>query len=342
MSSFQENSSLSQSDQSLLVDYLYCGLTEAEILNIEERIKSDPIFAQAVTQQKEFDSLIPLGSAPLIDNQRMSGVHWSTQRALRQQKGRRFSITSLMNTVWQSKVSMRFQLASVMTAFVVGFIIAQPELGSDLFDGESDAIRATAQTEPATDQSADLSMLPVSLIQNGDFEITNLSLDSIDSRSGAVKVTYSLVSQTSLNGNIKSQEIQGLLASTIRNDVSDGTRLALVRLLKDQTDTTQVRDALSHSLLNDPNPGVRMAAAESLVKISHKTEVRDILRQVLKNDTNPGIRIKAFQALTKYSAESETQKTLKESSLHDNNQYIREQAKNLLNMQTKTTQSNSI
>ena len=344
MTQYQDSSKLSKTDQSLIVDYLYGELNQSQTSAVEERIKIDLQFAEAVAQQKQLEQILPVGAAPVINKDRMQGVHWSTHRALRQQNQSRWSLLNIVSSIWQCKVTMKVQLASIFTAFAIGWLVSQPSFNASSTTLDEVAIETKSfLTTPSSEQrSAENAMLPVKLIKQGDFEITNLSLDEVDAQSGMVNVTYSLIAQTSLKGNIANPDIQNLLATTIKNDVSDGTRLALVDLLKDQTDTEHVRDALSYSLLNDPNPGVRMAAAESLVKLSDNSQVRESLRQVLKSDINPGIRIKVFQALAKYSSEIETQKILEQFSQKDNNQYIREQAKSLLKQQKSNSQNNSI
>ncbi|MEP1741934.1 MAG: HEAT repeat domain-containing protein [Kangiellaceae bacterium] len=323
------NQSLSDKDISLLMDYINHELDEDEMASVEKRMLKDKVFFDAIAEQKSFNSLVPPRMAPVIDRERMSGVRWATHRALRNHSKKRVSFLSLVSQLWQAKISFRSQFASVLVAFGVGFMVSQTHL-----DNSNSAISDSTLL--------DSTMLPVTLIKNGDFEITDLSVDSIDSNSGAVKLTYSLASQTSLDGNIASRQIQGLLASTMRNDVSDDTRLQLIELLKGQTETSQMRDALSYSLLNDPNPGVRMAAAEVLVKNSHYSQVRNVLRQALKNDVNQGIRIQVFTALTQYSDEKETQEVFKDYSVNDSNRYIRELARVLVHSQNKAVANDSI
>lgn len=337
---------LSDKDISLLMDYINHELDEDEIASVEKRMLNDQMFSNAVAEQMSFNGLVPPGMAPMIDKQRMSGVHWSTRKALRKQSQKRASMLSLVSQLWQAKFSFQSQFASVLVAFAIGVMVSQsklvsPETGLSNADVSLSVISNGAESHPEQ-ALIDSNMLPVTLIKNGDFEITDLSIDSIDSNSGAVKLTYSLVSQTSLDGNIASQQIQGLLASTMRNDVSDGTRLKLIELLKGHTENSQMRDALSYSLLNDPNPGVRMEAAEALVKISHYSQVRDVLRLALKNDVNPGIRIQVFTALTQYSDEQETQAVFKNYSVNDSNQYIRNLARALLHSQNNAATNNSI
>jgi len=327
-------SKLNEYDQHLLIDIIGGKLNQAEVESFNYRLAEDKILAKECKRQFELDSILPVGTAPYIDPARLKENHWSTHRALRQQVSGSLSVASLFGNLWNIQVSMRSQLVGVIVAFGAGLLIATTDssnvpLSNLAVDSSEQSFIAKKLTQKTT---LELNMLPVRMIKEGDFEITNLSIDKIDQQSGAITLTYSLTSQTSVEGNIANPNIQGLLASTIRNDVRDATRLSLVEVLTQHVETSQIREALSNSLLNDPNPGVRIVAAESLVKLSRDSEVRKVLRKSLETDVNPGVRVKAFQALVEYSSENETQQTFKQFSINDSNQFIREQAKKLVTL----------
>jgi hypothetical protein len=340
---------LNEQDQALIIDFMSGNLSQTEVHALQKRLANDSVLAAGLRNQQVLESIVATGSAPFISEARMGGVRWSTHKALRKQASKRsYLLTSIftsLTNLWQAQVSFKAQFASILGAFGVGYLIASSFnlLPDKNGSNEFDVTQLASTTSPIENV-----MLPVNLIKSGDFEITNLSVDSINQSSGAVNLTYTLSARTSLGGNIENPTIQGLLASTIGSDVNDSTRLSLVELLKDHAETSQVRKALSHSLLNDPNPGVRMAAAESLVKLSHNSDVRDILRQALESDVNTGIRVEAFKALTEYSQEKATQQTFKQFSVNDSNQYIREKSRRLVRSKTlikskqERTQQNQI
>ena len=317
---------LTEQDQQLIIDYLVGELDDIQRTAFEARLKSDTHFAQQVSAQSQLDHILARGSQPVIDQKRQEGVHWALNKSLRKQASENQGVWFALKNLVNVQVTFKAQFASMLATFVLGLLVA------DAYSSKNEPVFAenSNRTIPEKYQEVAAALQPVKLIQPGDFEITDLTVDSIDPSSGAVQVTYSLASQTRVNGNLDSPEIQSLLASTIKNEVSDATRLDLVELLKDHSETALVREALSHSLLNDPNPGVRMAAAESLAKLSHDKNIRDILRKALTNDVNPGIRVEAFQALVQHLDDKETLRAFKDFSVNDSNPFIREKARKLV------------
>ncbi|MCW8875574.1 MAG: HEAT repeat domain-containing protein [Kangiellaceae bacterium] len=314
-------SQLSEQDQQLIVDYLLGELDEIQTTAFEARLKSDTDFAQQVSAQSQLEGIMARGSQPVIDKKRQEGVHWALNKSLRKQAGDSQSFWSALKNLVNFQVTFKAQFASMLATFALGFMVANSYQA-----GNEPKVAETSEEM----RRAGYELQPVKLIQPGDYEITDLTVDSIDPSSGAVQVTYSLASQTVVNGKLNSPEIQSLLASTMKNEVSDATRLDLVEILKEHSETALVRETLSHSLLNDPNPGVRMAAAESLALLSHDKKIRDILRLALTNDVNPGIRIEAFQALIQHLDDKETIEAFKDFSVNDSNPFIREQARKIV------------
>lgn len=320
-----QNSQLSERDQQLIIDYLMDELDDIQKTAFEARLKSDTNFAQQVSAQSQLENFLARGSQPVIDKKRKEGVHWALKKSLRKQAGVNKSFWLALKNLVNLQVTFKAQFASMLATFALGFIVAN----SYSLEKEQKLTELSKSLKAEQLKESAVSLQPVKLIQPGDYEITDLTVDSIDRSSGAVQVTYSLASQTKVNGKLDSPEIQSLLASTMKNEVSDATRLDLVEILKDHSETKLVREALSHSLLNDPNPGVRMAAAESLAKLSHDKTIREILRKALTNDVNPGIRVEVFQALVQHLDDKETLKAFKDYSVNDSNPFIREQARKI-------------
>ncbi|TQV72088.1 HEAT repeat domain-containing protein [Aliikangiella marina] len=307
---------LIQQDDELIVAYLYDELSEQSREAFEKRLQNDPSFCEKYNQHSQLDQLMSRGNQPIISDQRADAVRWSLQRKLRKEAAKRQSKAGWLQNLWTGQVSFKYQFASMVATFALGFYVA----------GEREVI-----IQPVADNSQQSELL--AFVEKDDLHITDMQLKQVDTQSGDIQVVYSLASRTQLDANLSNQKVQGLLAKTMQDDVSDSTRLDLVDLLKDYSNTQSVRNALSHSLLNDPNPGVRMVAAESLAKISHDENVRDVLRVALQGDVNPGVRVEAFQALIQHLDDKKTIEVLKNHSANDSNLYIRNQVKTLFDLE---------
>jgi hypothetical protein len=327
------------SDQAFILAYLYDELSSQRRLDFEQRLQTDPLFCSLYHQQLELEAVMKPGTQPIIDDKRMDAVHWSLQKQLRKQVTKQRSLFGMLANLWQTQVSFKAQFASMIATFTLGLLLAQGGLFSN--DAEDSGSERLVAAQDFDSQGAETqSDVPMSLIKDNDFQITDLQLKKFDPSSDKVQLVYSLESRTRVDGNIANGEIQQLLASSLKDDVSDATRLDLIEVLKNYAEFEQVRDALSHSLLNDPNPGVRMVAAESLSKLSADKSVRRVLLNALQNDVNPGVRVEVFQALLGYLSEQskpdqDTLEVLQNYSVRDSNQYIRQQSKSLLNQNSR-------
>lgn len=315
-------SHINEHDQQLIMDYFYNELSAEDKADFEMRLKSEPALERAFSQQQQFEELLSLGTKPVIENKRADVVRWSLQRRLRKEATQKQSIGQFLSSLWSMQVTFKAQFASVFAAFVIGYFVANQSFS----DTEEVMLASHTQQQGA-----------LQFIRQDDYEITDLQLSQVDPETGKVKVTYSLASQTEVDGNLQNQEIQSLFATTMRNEVSDSTRLDLIELMKDYSSSERVRESLSHSLLNDPNPGVRMVAAESLAKLSHMKSVRGVLSQALREDVNSGVRVEIFQALSQHLDDQDTLMTIKEHSTQDSNLFIRRQAQLLINNTGEST-----
>ena len=304
------------SDKALILAYIYGDLDLKQRETLEQRLDLDADFRAIFNAQQKFDQLLKRGTQPVVDDKRIQGVRWSLQRRLRKEANKRASNFGKLANLWHMQVSFKVQFASMLLTFMLGVLFAQSGWHSE---GQSESIVVNhAKTGP------------LDLIKSDDYQIVDLNLRQVNPGNGEVKVSFSLASQTNVDGNLANPEIQNLLVETMKNDVSDSTRLDLIELLKNYVNAHQVRDALIYSLLNDPNPGVRMVAAETLAKLSHDKAMRKVLRQALQNDINPGVRVEVFQALARHLDDQETIETFKQYGLKDSNQYIRDQAQSLV------------
>ncbi|TQV88440.1 HEAT repeat domain-containing protein [Aliikangiella coralliicola] len=315
-------------DQMLILAYIYGDLSAEQRQAFEQRLQSEVELKKLFEQQNAFDKLMPGGTQPVINDDRLHAVQWSLQKRLRKESNRQRTLSSriknMLQALWSQPVSFGAQLVGMLLTFSFGFLLAQSN-STESISGEPLASHTELRS-------------PLQLIESDNYEIVDLQLKQLEPQSDKVKVVYSLASKAQVQGSITDPEIQNLLAASIKNDVSDSTRLDIIEALKDQGNRSLVKDALSYSLLNDPNPGVRMAAAESLAKLSDNEAVREVLRQALSSDINSGIRVAAFQALIQHLDDQKTIETLKSYSLKDSNQYIRDFSKRVINDNKNNTQ----
>jgi hypothetical protein len=141
--------------------------------------------------------------------------------------------------------------------------------------------------------------------------------------SDRVQIVLEEVRHRVLEGGINENRIRGLLVTAAREARDPGVRVETMDLLKNQSDSAEVRRALLAALQHDPNPGVRLKAIEALRQApSHDSETRDVLATVLLKDDNPGIRTQAIDLLTE-KQEPAIVGVLQELMTRENNNYVR-------------------
>jgi hypothetical protein len=100
-------------------------------------------------------------------------------------------------------------------------------------------------------------------------------------------------------------------------------------MLRNSTDSEEVRNALLDALSHDPNPGVRLKAIEGLKSWAGNVEVRRTLANVLLKDDNPGVRVQAIDLLTTHHDDSIVG-VLQDVVQKEDNNYIRTRSIKLL------------
>ena len=167
------------------------------------------------------------------------------------------------------------------------------------------------------------------MVNDEDYEIYQFKVNDYDATTGAIDLSFSLASETRLTGNIADQQINGLMAVALQNDIDSASRLDTINALQPVAAGDQVLGALIHVLTNDQNPGVRYQAVQSLVQLSHEESVREALRYALSEDVNQGVRVEAFQALVNYPDE-QTLAIFRQQMDADSNEFIRTQARTIV------------
>jgi hypothetical protein len=306
-----------EQQQILIIDYLYGELSDEQRLLFEAALEQDSGFKALFEAELTFDGSFPVGMAPVIDAQRLDGNRWLLRQNLKKATRPSFSIERLIAGMMQRPLTVAFQGAAMAMTFVLGVMVATPTPTS------TETALVSSPSAPAPDLS------PLALVDDEDFEIYKLKVNSYDAATGEIDLSFALASETRLKGNVADPSINQLMAVALLDDIDSGSRLDTINALQPVISGDKVYNALIHVLTTDPNPGVRYQAVQSLVSLAHEEPVRDALRFALREDVNPGIRIQAFNALMQYQDE-QTLDVFRNQMDSDSNEYIRAQSRNII------------
>ncbi len=304
-----------EQQQMLILDYLYGGLSDDERAQFELALTSNAALNALFEAERKFDASFPKGTAPVIDEERVEGNRWLLRQKLHKASRPRFSINQVLADMMQRPLTLAFQGAAMAMTFVLGVMVAAPEPAT------------ISSNEVAASEGRESS--PLAFINDDDFEIYKLKVNSYDAATGDIDLSFSLASETRLSGNVADASINQLMAVALLDDIDSASRLDTINALQPVITGDKVYNALIHVLTTDPNPGVRYQAVQSLVTLSHEEKVRDALRYVLEEDVNPGVRIQAFNALVEYQ-DQQTLDVFRRQMNTDSNEYIRAQSRTII------------
>ncbi len=303
-----------QKREAWVIDYLYGELNDEQKAVFEHALESDEQLKQLYEKHSSLDCLLPKGTKPLISDERLQGVRWTTFRGVRQSQ--KPSFLSYWNNLWRIQLPIKVQLTGMALMFLVGLLIGiEPEV--------------SPFNENIAENNFSESTGPWEFVQNDDYKIVDMNLDAYDKDNGEVTFSFALASQSQVRGNITNPSIRRLLTQSLNTESRDDVRLQLTDLFGKFSDNQEIKAALIFALVNDPNPGVRYNAIEHLVTLSEQKEVRQALMYALVNDVNTGIRVEAFLALTE-NIDKELMDVIRNHSVDDANTFIRERSKRLL------------
>jgi hypothetical protein len=114
---------------------------------------------------------------------------------------------------------------------------------------------------------------------------------------GRVQIVLDETRQRVLSGSVDDEAIQRLLLTAAKDPSDAGLRVESVDLLKNNSQSAEVRRALVYSLEHDPNAGVRLKALDGLKQFAQDPDTRQALTQVLLKDDNPGVRTQVIDLL---------------------------------------------
>ncbi len=301
--------------QMLIMDYLYGELSAEQRSTFEQALEENPAFKSLYEAELAFNERIPVGTAPTIDVQRLDGNRWLLRQNLKKANRPNFSIGRFLAGLMQKPSTLAFQGAAMAMTFVLGVMVATPS--------ESDPPVAAG----AGGEMVNLS--PLALVDDRDYEIYKLKVNSYDSSTGEIDLSFALASETRLQGNVADPSINQLMAVALLDDIDSGSRLDTINALQPVIDGDRVSNALIHVLTTDPNPGVRFQAVQLLASLAHEEPVREALRLALQEDVNPGVRIQAFDALLGYQ-DKQTLDVFRNQMESDSNEYIRAQSRSII------------
>lgn len=299
-----------------IIDYLYGDLSEAEKNTFQDALKRDTQLQQLYDEHCVLDSIVPKGTQPIIDDDRIQGLRWAALRRLR--VSRQPSLWQKIASIWPAQISIKRHMQAMAVMFVIGYLT---NAGLRL-DPAKEELARQSSTDVQTDSF-------FSLVNSEDYHVVDMDLKRYDEAKGDVEFSFGLISPPNVKGNLHDPYIRQLLLKTFATQSQDQLRLELTSILGLYLDAKDVRASLIDTLLNDPNPGVRYNAVENLVKVSERPGVRMALLNALVHDVNPGIRVEAFLA-TSTNVDEALIRVLKNHSIDDANSFIRERSKRIL------------
>jgi hypothetical protein len=121
--------------------------------------------------------------------------------------------------------------------------------------------------------------------------------------SGQVQIAFDETRRRVISGRPEDQAIQRLLLAAAHEE-NASVRVESVDLLKERTNTGEVRDAFLNTVVHDPNDAVRLKAIEGLKGLAGDPAVRKTLAQVLMTDNNPAVRMQVVDLLVAHRDDS--------------------------------------
>jgi hypothetical protein len=305
--------------QFLVLDYLYGGWDDAQKREFEQLLIANESLKQLLDDETRFDESFPVGTQPLIEQERLDGNRWLLRQNLQKASRSGFSVQKWLSGLAQRPFSVAFQGAAMAMTFVLGVMVASPDNGSN----------SQVPDELLLSAAQDSNESPLALISDADFDIYKLKVNHYDAATGDIDLSFSLASETRLSGNVADPKINQLMVVALQDDIDSASRLDTINALQPVVSGDKVYEALIYVLTNDQNPGVRYQAVRSLVALSDKERVRDALRLALQKDVNSGVRIEAFNALMPYRDE-QTLGVFRVQMNADSSEYIRNQSRSIV------------
>ena len=287
--------------------YLYEEMTPEDRAAFERDLAGDPALRAALAEEERFHRVCPVGETPPVSEEVLNESRLLLRMSLRRE--RESGVSPLSRLVHALRAWMPQIRYDAVVLLLVGLVLGRVIFGP--------AERMEKAIRPGT----------VSPVSPDRLEILDLRVTALDPATGRIRLSFHAASRvTVVEGDLKDEAVQGVLAAALRGDVESGARLEAVGLMQGQTASVKVREALVYALSHDENPGVRLKAAEALKDLVNDEQVREALIAALVRDPNPGVRIKAVEAL-KHASNPAILRVMKKKMAEDENAYIRAEAR---------------
>jgi anti-sigma factor RsiW len=146
---------------------------------------------------------------------------------------------------------------------------------------------------------------------------------------GRVQIVLDETRQRVLSGSVNDEPIERLLLAAAKDPSDAGLRVESVDVLKNNSQSAEIRKALVYSLEHDPNAGVRLKALDGLKQFAQDPDTQQALTQALLKDDNPGVRTEVIDLLVQRHTDAMVG-TLQELMQKEDNNYIRLQCQKIL------------
>jgi hypothetical protein len=146
---------------------------------------------------------------------------------------------------------------------------------------------------------------------------------------GRVQIVVDETHQRVLSGSVDDQAIQRLLLTAAKDQSDAGLRVESVDLLKNNSQSAEIRTALVYALEHDTNAGVRLKALDGLKQFAEDPDTRKALTHVLLTDENPGVRTQVIDLLVQRHTEAMVG-VLQELMEKEDNGYVRMRCQKVL------------
>jgi anti-sigma factor RsiW len=147
---------------------------------------------------------------------------------------------------------------------------------------------------------------------------------------GRVQIVLDETRRRVLSGSVDDEAIQRLLLTAAKDPSDAGLRVESVDLLKNNSQSAEIRKALVYSLEHDPNAGVRLKALDGLKQFAQDPDTRQALTQVLLHDDNPGVRTQVIDLLVQQQHTDAMVSVLQELMEKEDNNGIRLRCQKIL------------
>jgi len=147
---------------------------------------------------------------------------------------------------------------------------------------------------------------------------------------GRVRIVVDETRQRELSGSLTDDAIQRLLLTAAKDPSDAGLRVESVDLLKNNSQSAEIRKALVYALEHDSNAGVRLKALDGLKQFAADPDTRSALTKVLLKDDNPGVRTQVIDLLVQQRHNDAMVGVLQELMQKEDNNYIRLRCQKIL------------